>query len=853
VRSYVSSSFYQIFTDSEHVRRNAAIQIVLATLAFILLVRVFPMGLVQNHVYSKQAAFDRNAGGTLTGDAFTSNDKKLQMVYFQEEHIQHITLYMNCIVDSNKTETILFRIYDENFTCVFDEELACNTIEKQGYLTATPDLDVEKDKAYYYEVLIPEETSAQFALPVGDRTALGQFENSTLYIDGIINDDVCLVADFDYASPLSVEQIVLYDLLIIAAAVLAYILLHLGITFYDVHFDGSGRIVGKVVRIMASILIVAASAAFILFSVVKNGFGGEIWDRLFFLIGIIVGALWILAALWIPAWYPKPKKQLKISVKGKIASTWRDYIQTVSFGMLFYALCQYVNADRMQYQFTNTRWMLIFLAIALLMNYNEKIFLNKISASWIAFGIVGSILYCKSVDGDENAILLARLACGVVVSWGLLIINIVLALVNDKTLSFEAIVIYSRRNKKSVLCIVLWVVFALLMYLYRYEKVWVYTATLPFIALFFTKSIDAAKSRFLKNFTNGILLSFGFVVLFCLLHRPHHYWMLYRYGGMFHTVACTGMYLAVVFGAVLAKLYGRIKDKRNMFLRCSFEYFVTACTVGFIILTMSRTAFLTTTVTVAAIVLLTAATYHKGFSRIAVELGLLVLVCIVSFPMVFSAVRIIPALVNDPVRYDLEFQDKGFMIYEGDPIDSDKYMTVRRFFSTLFGRFHTDAAEEKTLNDLIWTQEEVLLAYTGKDFAGADLKKAEEEEEQVSDISNGRFAIFRVYLGEIGMKGHPKMGPKDEYGLEYAHAHNSYLQVAYNFGMIAGGVFIILYGMTFYKGIMLFYKKGTRFGMFLVPYAMIVVFGFVSLTEWAFHPCIPAGFSFILMQVFLLK
>ena len=29
------------------------------------------------------------------------------------------------------------------------------------------------------------------------------------------------------------------------------------------------------------------------------------------------------------------------------------------------------------------------------------------------------------------------------------------------------------------------------------------------------------------------------------------------------------------------------------------------------------------------------------------------------------------------------------MIYEGDPINSDKYMTVPRFFNTLFGRFQT--------------------------------------------------------------------------------------------------------------------------------------------------------------------
>ena len=98
------------------------------------------------------------------------------------------------------------------------------------------------------------------------------------------------------------------------------------------------------------------------------------------------------------------------------------------------------------------------------------------------------------------------------------------------------------------------------MYAYRYEKVWVFTATLPFAAFLFSPNTLASNCRFLKNFSNGILLSFALVTFFCLAHRPHHYWMLYRYGGIFHTVACTGMYLAVVFGTALAKLYGKLKD-----------------------------------------------------------------------------------------------------------------------------------------------------------------------------------------------------------------------------------------------------------------------------------------------------
>jgi len=59
------------FSNSEHARtyakRNAVIQIIVATAAFILMMRVFPMGLVQNHVLSRQNAYDSPAKALLAG------------------------------------------------------------------------------------------------------------------------------------------------------------------------------------------------------------------------------------------------------------------------------------------------------------------------------------------------------------------------------------------------------------------------------------------------------------------------------------------------------------------------------------------------------------------------------------------------------------------------------------------------------------------------------------------------------------------------------------------------------------------------------------------------------------------
>ena len=147
---------------------------------------------------------------------------------------------------------------------------------------------------------------------------------------------------------------------------------------------------------------------------------------------------------------------------------WRNYLQTVSFGLLFYALCQYANADRNYYHDTNTRWMLIFLAIAFLMNYHEKHFINAISAIWLIVGIIGSVFYCNPVRADEKELLLARLTCGVVLTWGFLFIVILLEWLSAKKTkrkkkNWVHIINKITQNKQQTLFVVLWVLFGVLM------------------------------------------------------------------------------------------------------------------------------------------------------------------------------------------------------------------------------------------------------------------------------------------------------------------------------------------------------------------------------------------------------
>jgi hypothetical protein len=843
-----------ILSDNGHVKRNTIIQIVIATIAFILLVRIYPFSVVESHKTSKQQAFNAKELGQLKGDNFTNADKKLQKVYFAKNHIYQIKLYMTVKVPEfvSNNQSVVFRIYNDNFSCISSEEVSLYKIEKKGYLKATPDIDVEIGKEYYYEIIVPEDCETYIELPTALKSSLNQPENATLFIDGVYNDELCLIADFDYSQPLTAVGIIFRYIVIIAIAVLIYIGIVYALEIYDERLSDYNAKIRMMAKVVSSIVLVLFGVYVMINSVILNKFGVPILDRCVYFIAVIAGLFWSLGALWISGYYPKAKRDYTRVL------IWKNYIQTVSFGLLFYALCQYVNSGLEFYHMTNTRWMLIFLAIAFLMLLSGSTIVNRISFAWLVLGWGCCAIYCYGFKENDDDYLLARLTCGVIVAWGLLVINIIINYRKKSIrykMSLKTIKSYVLRHKSQTTFIALWVLFAALMYIYRFEKVWVFTATLPFATFFFIKLTPQTKSRFLKNFTNGIILSFGLVVLFCLIHRPHYYWIFYRYGGIFYTVACNGMYLAVVFAAVIGKLYGRLRDRKNMFSRCYCEFLLLGCVSGFIILTMSRTAFLTISICTILVSALAAVTYKKRIKRVLQEFGILAATIIVWFPLVFSTVRMVPAIINDPVIYDLEYHDEKWVIDIGEPIYSDDYITVERFFTVLLGRFIT---EEKSQEASIYIKSESLLAFTGGNFTNmekmpieySDDTSNDENDDENDDMSNGRLEIFRDYIKATEFKGHPKM---DVDGKTYGHAHNSYLQIFYNFGIIAGGVFLIICAMSLWKSVGIVLKNGRKYSIYFVPFALIIVFGLTSLTEWAFHPCIPTGFCFLIMQPILMK
>ena len=814
--------------NPNYIRRNTIIQIVIVSIAFLMLIQVWPCNLVKIYHSSKQQAVTNDK--ELSGEAFTNADKKLQTVTFTRNHIDQMKMYLTCS-SYQEGDMVLFRLYNEDFSCIYEQEYACSRLAKNHVLVATPDMDVDTEHPYYYEVIVPEEVSAVLEIAYADNSLLSQTENGALYIDGIIDESNSLITDYRYSRSLSVIGIILCDVLIIVWAVLCYV----GIFWVLERLD---EYLPEIIRygrwIATGFGGMFAIVVFIL-AVIRNVFGGEAADRIVYTIGILVGLGWYMCAIWIPREQRKPSR---LAPEAQISLIWRNYIQVVSFGFLFYALCMYVNADREYYHYTNTRWMLIFLGIAFLMIRSEKELLHLPVYIWTAVSIVGACIYCYGYT-DPQEQYLARLTAAVVIVWGNVIIN---ALLQCRKQMWKTI------HKPFVL---LWLIFGILMVVNRYGKTWPFTATLPFAVLLLYNLSTAQKSRLLKNFTNGLILSFGLVVLFSLHHRPYHYWVLYRYNMAFHTVACTGMYLSTVFAAIIGRIYGKWKtnDISTHWLKNSMgELFTLAIVFEFIIFTMSRTAILTISITFIFVFILRELVYRIQLKKLAVEFGTICLTFILTFPLAYSALRIVPAVVDDPIRYGLEPQDNSYMICKGDSINSDKYMNIERFIGLFFNRMDFGQSQGLGVQPL----KDELLVYLGNGYIpfSASALESNDTMQDSNDVSNGRFEIFMTYIGQLNLKGHDKMTAE---GTDYAHAHNSYIQVAYDFGIIAGGVFLVLCIYTLIQSALLFKRQDNKYSIFMVPFALIINFGFMSVTEWAFHPCISSGFCFLFVQMLLMQ
>lgn len=222
--------------------------------------------------------------------------------------------------------------------------------------------------------------------------------------------------------------------------------------------------------------------------------------------------------------------------------------------------------------------------------------------------------------------------------------------------------------------------------------------------------------------------------------------------------------------------------------------------------------------------------------------------------------------VDDPYNYD----DNGNYLYDEDgnllngaevgcqegaadycrDILEDADRSDRLVASGIDGLYIAEAADTEVLEDS--DNEGSDTYYDESSTEGEEEVASEGEEEQTSedgsvdDYSNGRIDIWKAYIKELNLTGHDEMGAVAEDGELLAHAHNVYIQVAYDHGIPVGILFafVIVAGIAF-SGV--YYFRNQRSFASAVPFAVITGFAIAGLTEWNFQLCNPMTVALMLL------
>lgn len=801
------------------VKKSRMLQyIIMVAAAFVILI-TGPLGLIKHHLVLKSTEVQ-----SAVTDLVSVDNPVMQMFIPQCEQINRISVY----VCSENVNTILqMRVKDASMNDLKVVQADISGVTEEGFVTFDTHLDAEIGKEYYYTI---ESLGEEVLLALEKTETSGVTTNGTYFYGGMEFPGENLITRYDCVAALSPKREAAYC---IGTALLAAALIALVQWLFTKKLTDADVLAGKWVRyignpIVAVLTIVCAAAIW----PVKL-FSSRPLDIIVYECGVF-----LLAAVLFYGLNHK-RDETYDAVKEKMAKyRISDVLQAICIAEAIWYCTEYVNGLSNYAHYEAFRHVLIWLSFAMLTTFTKKELLNWVNGLYLVLVVIAGAIYKLNFAGVLEEETLMMLTIYVAAAGGLVVLNVVKCLFKRQI---------GRVNIGYALLLFL---LAALMIIFRHKWAWPIVMTVMFLVYFLRFGAWKRKGIFTDNLANGILLSFAAVLVQALLHRPYHYFMYIRYPLTFHTSTTTAIYLTAVLCAALAKYFS--KARHSVRLADTWkELAVTAVAAAYLVMTLSRTGYVAIFAAGGVLLLATAEGKIKEKCRkIGVEAGCLILAVLVGMPVCFTATRTIPAVVNEPFIYDIEvFVDS---IVRGEKPDSKRYMTVARFV-TAFNMRILGMDEKSAMifgsddpGYIAWMKEDYVFVASADGTAG--VSEAGDTLFDSGDISNGRFDIYKSYWDNLTWDGHEVMSVDGK----IMHAHNIYLQTAYDNG-IAAGIVLVLLNLASVVCAWIYYRKmrHTRRNACL-PLAVATAFLVAGIVEWTFHPCNPFGFVWLLTMAPLL-
>lgn len=399
--------------------------------------------------------------------------------------------------------------------------------------------------------------------------------------------------------------------------------------------------------------------------------------------------------------------------------------------------------------------------------------------------------------------------------------------------------------------LILWAATMLGMVLSRNEALWPLWFFVMFGCFYLTEYSEEELNALFTGMLNGIIIGFFILQGFATMYRAFDE---IRYTGMYTNCNMNALFYLMVQMAILGKWY-QFKRNGSAVIWRVLAGAGSGILMAYCFLTIGRTAL---TVMLLNTVLLTVIFFlrekRRRFLKAAGRLAAVLAAAVISFPVVFSSVRNIPAQLYSVMvmASDPEGKIQGMVPYE-----DTRYIEMDEFLRTALGRFfeffsrigktgRADAPDMgERMADLLLPP---LRVQAAEDIPEADPPAkvpwgsglSPEDpiwtDENYGDSVNVRWAIYKSYLGRLNFSGHDSSedGVWLKADSSVPHAHNFLLQIMFSHGIITGASFLAILVLAFLHCLVRCFGKREESWYYIVGVLIISSFvGFGTLeVDW---------------------
>ena len=884
------------------ITRAQAIRYMIIALSIIAILCIFPFRLFKETITG--SGNEHPAGALEVG-----GDKVVLQQFVPEyDHIASIVVYLK---GDYYDDTLTLRVFKESNAALLREVTVSTdrfhrVDEKtykgslgEGYADIYINLDTVVGDGYFYTI---EGISTDYEFLYENTGNSGATNNGRLEYCSETKDAYNLMTRYTYEQPMRKIRSLIY----IAAIALLGVLLIALVNLLEKKFLALQTLctIQWILRIVLNPVIVALAILSIVFIGPLHIFSIYISEIVVMILGVL-----LLSALLL--WAVNRKyDETDISVADYLKNNWRALAQSVCIALALWACVNYMNALYEIFHDIAWRKMAFFLGLGIIISFSVKELVNVYNLILLIAGVIcARIYYVKNLADmvDEYHVEAMMWTCRlmpVILIMTAYIVRCIVFCVKDKKVPFKMI---------SIPYAVMSVIMGIAMILRRHNNYWPVLMVVIGLVFAVRYLFWEDRVKFTDIILNGVLIHFGACVIYCLLHRPYDFSIYVRFPFVFHTVTITGEYMSLVMAAAVVKLFSKYSREKKILkcipemciMGVVTTYFLfTMCRTAMIaIVAMGLVMWVAYSFKKEGV---------SRIKSLGIMAGAVICAAVLCIPVVYSAQRALPALVGEPRILEVETYPQALLI-SNDPgsedyitfsrltkafchkmlgIDEDK---IKLDLYTIYGKRNdvyvspTDQAlmdsADADFSDVNVYSEGLLLSHDIRmysydanggfippydypldeeppeewwseeywvyrpethEWEFADWKVAAEHE---SDVTNGRLDIYMAYLQQLTPEGHEDMGALLADGSTAAHAHNIYLQVAYDNGIIVGIMFILWVIVTCVQALIVFIRHRKIDPAAGTVLAVSVTYAVCGLTEWISHPCNPVGLIMLLCVV----